>query len=129
MNINPRLAPSLELVRRINEASIAYSIARLRVLERLPGNPIGVAMRSFEGGAALAACHLPVPSFNGVLGLRAGQRNLIAPLTEWLRDHGAAIRFEITAGEDEPEAGLDLARLGLYQSGFSRRLDRRGGRR
>jgi ribosomal protein S18 acetylase RimI-like enzyme len=118
MNTAPRLAPSLELVHRVNEASIAYTIARLRVLERLPGNPIGVTIRSFEGGAALAARDLPVPSFNGVLGLRAGQRNLIAPLTQWLHEHGAEIRFELAAGDHDPEVGLDLARLGLYQSGF-----------
>ena len=82
MTAAPRLAPSLELVHRVNEASIAYTITRLRVLERLPGNPVGVAVRPFEGGAALVARDLPVPSFNCVLGLRAGQRNLIAPLTQ-----------------------------------------------
>jgi GNAT superfamily N-acetyltransferase len=118
MNTGPRLTPSLELVHRVNEATIAYTITRLRVLERLPGNPIGVTIRSFEGGAALAARDLRVPSFNGVLGLRSGQRNLIAPLTQWLREHGAEIRFELAAGDDDPEVGLELAGLGLYQSGF-----------
>jgi len=54
------------------ECEIAYTNLALRVLERLAGNPVGIAIREPEGGpVALMARHLPVPSFNTVVGLRA----------------------------------------------------------
>jgi hypothetical protein len=118
MNAIHRRPPSLELVHRVNAASIAYTVARLGVLQRIPGNPIGVAIRSFDDGAALAARDLPVPFFNAVVGLGAGQADLVAPLTQWLRDHGAKPRFEIAAGDDDSAIARELTRLGLFQSGF-----------
>ena len=63
------LAPSLKLVRRTVATEAAYTLSRLQVLERLPGNPIGIVYRRFDDG--LVARHLPVPYFT-VVGLRAG---------------------------------------------------------
>ena len=58
----PNLIPSLRVIRRTLECEIAYTISRMRVLERLPGNPVGIEIRHLEGGAvALMARHLPVP--------------------------------------------------------------------
>jgi hypothetical protein len=37
-----RQAPSLDLVRRAVEVDAAYTLARMRVLERLAANPIGI---------------------------------------------------------------------------------------
>jgi hypothetical protein len=34
---------ALQIVRRTLEADIAYTISRMKVLERLAGNPIGIA--------------------------------------------------------------------------------------
>jgi GNAT superfamily N-acetyltransferase len=114
-----RLLPSLGLIRRILAAESAYTLSRLRVLERLPGNPIGVAYRQVDDGVvALMARHLPVPSFNSVSGLRAGHAHHIAPLVAWYRDNGVAGRFEMAPGNYDSEFGRELARLGYYQSGF-----------
>ena len=38
-----KLVPSLDLVRRTVRTEAAYTLSRLQVLERLPGNPVGVA--------------------------------------------------------------------------------------
>ena len=38
----PRLIPSLRMIRRTLECEIAYTVSRMRVLERLPGNPVGI---------------------------------------------------------------------------------------
>jgi hypothetical protein len=117
MDLRPRLVPSLELVRRVTSAAAAYTIARMRILERIPGNPIGIAVRTADDAVALMAQHLPSPAFNTVVRLRRGQAHHIRPLAEWYREHGVAGRFEIAAGDDDPSLGRELARLGFFQSG------------
>jgi hypothetical protein len=111
-----RLLPSLDLVHRVIDATTAYTIARMRVLERIPGNPIGIAYRTLDNAVALMAQHLPSPAYNSVVGLRRGQAEHIRPLIEWYRAHGVACRFELTAGDDDPALGRELARLGFLPS-------------
>ena len=118
MTSTPRLAPSVDLARRVTEAATAYTVARMQVLERIPGNPIGIAYQAFDNVTALSARHLPSASFNSVTGLRAGQAHLIAPLDEWRRARGIAGRFEIASGDNDPALGRELTRLGYFQSGF-----------
>jgi len=118
MGSAPRPPPSLDLVQRVTNAALAYTLTRLQVLERIPGNPIGVATRLFDGGAALMAQHLSSPSFNCAVGLRAGQADQIQPLVEWYRARGLPGAFEIAAGNHDPDLGRELARLGYFQSGF-----------
>lgn len=113
-----RLIPSIDLARRVNAAATAYTLARMRILERIPGNPVGVSYQTIDNVTAMAAQYLPSASFNCVRGLRAGQAHLIAPLVEWQRAHGAAGGFEISAGDDDPELGRELARLSFLQTGF-----------
>jgi ribosomal protein S18 acetylase RimI-like enzyme len=118
MHSIPRLAPSLDLARRVDEAALAYTLARMKILERIPGNPIGIAYRTMEGATALMARDLPSESFNRVVGLRGGQAHCIQPLVDWYRERGAAACFEIAAGDYDPALGRELARLGFFQSGF-----------
>jgi GNAT superfamily N-acetyltransferase len=114
-----RLIPSLRMVRRTVECEIAYTVSRLRVLERLPGNPVGAAIRSLEGGAvALMARHLPVPSFNSVAGLRAGHETELEALVAWYRSNGVRAQFETVPGYYDPALGRELTRLDYFQSGF-----------
>lgn len=115
----PKLMPSLRMVRRTLEAEIAYTVSRMRVLERIPGNPVGIGIRELDGGAvALMARHLPVPGFNSVIGLRAGHEQAIEPLIGWYRAADVAPQFETVPGYYDPALGRELARLGYYQSGF-----------
>ena len=119
MTAGSKLLPCLDVVRRTVETEAAYTLSRLKVLERLPGNPVGIAYRQIEGGAvALLARHLPVPEFNSVVGLRAGQEHEIEPLVAWYREHGVGGRFEMTPGLADAALGRELARLGYYQSDF-----------
>ena len=115
----PRLIPSLRVIRRTLECEIAYTRSRMAVLERIPGNPVGIAYRQLEGGAvALMARHLPVPGFNSVVGLRAGHEQQIEPLIAWYREGSVKPQFETVPGYFDPALGRELARLGYYQSGF-----------
>ena len=34
---------------RVDEAALAYTLARMKVLERIPGNPVGIACRTLDG--------------------------------------------------------------------------------
>jgi GNAT superfamily N-acetyltransferase len=110
---------SLDLIHRAIDVDIAYTISRLQVLERLPGNPIGVAYRRIDDHiAALMARQIPTPSFNRVVGLRGGDAHHIVPLVAWYREHGVSGRFEIVPGDDDPALGRELARHGYHHSGF-----------
>jgi hypothetical protein len=114
-----KLVPSLDLVRRTVRTEAAYTLSRLQVLERLPGNPVGVAYRRLEDGAvALMARHLPVPSFNSVVGLSEAHAPEVEALVAWYRDAGIKPRFELVPGLCEAKVGAELARLGLFQSSF-----------
>jgi len=115
----PRLVPSAGLVRRTIAVEAAYTLSRLQVLERIPGNPIGVAYRRLdEGVVAFMARHLPVPGFNAVVGLRAGHERHIAPLAQWYRDAGVEAQFEMVPGNYDAALGRELTRLGYFQAGF-----------
>jgi hypothetical protein len=115
----PTPVASRDLADRIMAADVAYTVSRLQVLERIPGNPIRVAYRRLEGRiTALMAPHIPSPSFNRVVGLRAGDEGHIQPLVAWYRENGARARFELVPGHYDAALGRELARLGYYQSGF-----------
>jgi Acetyltransferase (GNAT) domain len=112
------LLPSLDLIRRVTKTALAYTLARMQILERIPGNPIGISYRPFDDGAALMARDPPSPSFNSVVGLRAGGTHHIQPLVEWYRAYNSAARFEIAAGDYDLALGQELLRLGFLPSGF-----------
>ena len=112
-----RLLASIDLIHRVTQAAASYTIARMGILESIPGNPIGIAYRTEDNVVALVARHLPSAAFNSVVGLRSGQTDRIQPLVEWYRAHGVAPRFEIASGDNDPALGRELARLGFFQSG------------
>jgi GNAT superfamily N-acetyltransferase len=115
----PAAVPSLALIHRVVEADIGYTLARMQVLERLPENPIGIAYRRLDDNAvALAARHLPSPSFNRVVGLRSGQEHHVRALVDWYREIGNPGRFEMVPGDYSVGFGRELALRGYYQSGF-----------
>jgi len=113
------LLPSLETIRRSVATEIAYTLSRLKVLERLPGNPVGVAHRRIDDAAtALIARNLPSPDFNRVAGLRAGHAPHIGPLVEWYRENGVKARFEVVPGDCDEDLARELARHDFFQSDF-----------
>ncbi len=108
--------PSLDRVQRILAADIAYTISRMQVLERLPGNPAGIRYRWVDETAVALMSHLP--AFSRVVGLRAGHEAQIEPLVSWYREHGITPRFDMVPGHYDASLGRELARLGFFQSGF-----------
>jgi len=119
MGTATNLIPSIDLVHRVLDAEASYTLSRLEILERLPGNPIGVAHRRIgDAGIAMMARHLPSPAFNSIRGLRAGDVGELQPLVEWYRESGVGGRFEMVPGDYDAALGRELNRLGYYQSEF-----------
>ncbi|HKY88118.1 MAG TPA: GNAT family N-acetyltransferase [Pseudorhodoplanes sp.] len=115
----PDRLPSADLIRRTVDIEAKYTISRLRVLERIAGNPIGVAVRrAGKNGWCLMARHLPVPSFNAVVGLAAGDENELPAIAQWYRDKDIKFQIEIVPGLESAALLRGLAELGLHHSGF-----------
>jgi hypothetical protein len=107
----------LDLVRRVLSADASYTVSRMQVLERLPGNPIGIAYWWVdEAVVALASRFLP--SFTRVIGLRSGHERHVEPLVRWYREQGLAPTFEMVPGMFDASLGRELTRLGFFQSAY-----------
>lgn len=110
---------ALGLMRRSLETQAAYTLARLRLLARLPGNPFGVVWRQIgEGCIAAMARQLPLSPLNRVCGLGAGSAAEIEPLRAWYEEAGVRGRFDTHPGAYDPALQHELTRLGYYQSHF-----------
>jgi ribosomal protein S18 acetylase RimI-like enzyme len=116
MQTRSERVPSLDRVQRILAVDISYTISRMQVLERLPGNPIGIRYRWVDETAVALMSRLP--SFSRVVGLRAGHESQIEPLVSWYRDHDITPTFEMVPGQYDANLGRELVRLGFFQSGF-----------
>jgi ribosomal protein S18 acetylase RimI-like enzyme len=110
------LAPSLDRIRRTLAADISYTISRMKVLERLPGNPIGINYRWIDDTTVALMARLP--AFARVVGLRAGHEQHIEGIVCWYREHGIKPTFEMVPGHYATSLGRELTRLGYSQSGF-----------
>jgi ribosomal protein S18 acetylase RimI-like enzyme len=116
MRTSGEIVPSLDRVQRTLAVDISYTISRMSVLERLPGNPLGIRYRWVDETAVALMSRLP--SFSRVVGLRAAHESQIEPLVSWYRDHGIKPTFEMVPGHYDANLGRELARLGFFQSGF-----------
>jgi hypothetical protein len=91
MRTSEALIPSLDLVQRTLAVDISYTISRMQVLERIPGNPIGIGYRRIDEMAVALMSRLP--SFCRVVGIRPGHEHHIEPVVDWYREHGGRRRY------------------------------------
>jgi hypothetical protein len=114
-----RMIASLRRIRRIVETQTAYRLWQLETLERLGGNPLGIAWRQLDEGAiAQMARRLPGPTYNRVIGLRGDLVGEIEPLIAWYAEAGIKPLLETISAYDDPALAGELARRDYYQSGF-----------
>jgi len=116
MQTSDAVVPSLDRMQRTLAVDISYTISRMKVLERLPGNPIGINYRWVDETAVALMSRLP--SFARVVGLRAGHEQHIEGLVGWYREHDIKPTFEMVPGHYDASLGRELTRLGFFQSGF-----------
>lgn len=102
---------SIELLHRLMQVGIAYTIARMRVIEARSGEPIGV--RRYGDAAALLCRQVPSPHFNAVVGLRGEQAGLVAEIDGWYRENNIRPRFVVAPGDLTAEMGRSLAERGF----------------
>jgi len=115
--------PSLARVERTLSVDIAYTTLRMRVLERLAGNRLGIAYRWIDATAVALMSRLP--AFCRVIGLRAGHEPHIGPLVRSYRDHDGKPTFEIGARTLPSEPGAGTATTRVVPFRVSRRTRRR----
>jgi hypothetical protein len=113
-----RLVPSAQIARRVRAAECGYTASRIGVLERLPGNPVGVAWRRIGDAFAFRARHLPVASFNRVVGLTDDAAAAVPELIDWFAEAGVAGRFEIAPDEDGNAVRAALTAAGWAHTAF-----------
>jgi ribosomal protein S18 acetylase RimI-like enzyme len=116
MSERTSLLPSLDLADRTLATDIAYTISRMKVLERLPGNPIGIDARWIDDKAVALTARLP--AFARVVGLRAEHEPQLGPIVEWYRSRGIKPTFEMVPGHFTPGLGRELTQLGFSNTGF-----------
>ena len=116
MQTGDAVAPSLDRVQRTLDVDIAYTISRMKILDRLPGNPILINFRWVDDTAVALMARLP--SFARVVGLRAGHERYVEGLVAWYREHGVKPTFEMIPGHYTMDLGCELTGLGFFQSGF-----------
>ena len=107
---------SVALSHRLTRINIAYTIARMKVIEARSGEP--VAIRRFGDAAALMARQVPSPHFNAVVGLREGQEGLIGELDDWYRENNIKARFVIAPGDLNAALGRALVERGYAVTDF-----------
>lgn len=113
------IVPSIDLIRRTLDVEVSYTLSRMRVLEQIEGNPVGIAYRRVgRNGWALVPRHLPVPSFNAVVGVGPGCASEIEAILDWYRDHAVRPQVEIVPGIEDAALLRELSRLGCHHSGF-----------
>lgn len=113
------ILPSVALMRCTIDIEIGYTLSRLKVLERLDGNPIGIAYRRFgRRGWALMARYLPVASLNRIAGLEPGDESGLAETLQWYRDHDVRPQIELVPGLADAAMARELSRLGFAPSAF-----------
>jgi GNAT superfamily N-acetyltransferase len=115
--MTPPFVHSPEIVRRVRLAECRYTLARLRVLERLPGNPVGVEYKLMGDAFALSS-FIPNSSFNRVVGLSDEQADEVPALAAWYASRKINGVFEINPGAPCPAVMAALTRAGYAQSGF-----------
>jgi ribosomal protein S18 acetylase RimI-like enzyme len=112
------IVPSVELSRRIRNADCAYTASRVRLLEALPGNPMGAEVRRIGKAWAFRVAGLPMASFTRVVGLEGAQADQVQPLADWFRDNGSLGRFEIAPDEAIDQLGPALTLAGYAHFAF-----------
>lgn len=96
---DPALVPDTDLVRRVHDTEAAYTASRIGILARLPGNPVGCAVRDLgDGGRAMQARHIPNANFNRLTGLGEAHAPHLAEHIAPYRAQNIAVAAEVIPG-------------------------------
>lgn len=107
-----------DLVARIIKSENDASLSRLKGVQRMEGNPLGVAVREFNHVVATMMCAHPEAWWNRIAGLASGDENLIDEILAWYHKANVQGYFEIVPYQSSESLLRALAARGFYQSSF-----------
>jgi hypothetical protein len=107
-----------DLLDRIVASDAAYTLARLGVIARWEGNPLGVASRQEGDAHGFQVRAIPSQWLNRVIGLRDAQADRVPAFVAWFTRYGIHARFETLPDRHGNEAAKMLGHCGFVQSGF-----------
>ncbi len=115
-----RALPILDeaLARRIQQANLECTESRFRGIQRVPGNPLNAEIRRLGSTVALTMRHAEQPIPNLVLGLTAGQQDIVDDLLQPLRTAGLEYVIGLVPLLVNRSLLRHLAANGLVQASF-----------
>ena len=105
------------LAGRIDRAETAIALRCALAIRGIDGNPHGVSVGRFGSAIALAA-RRGLRVWNRLLGLRAGDEELLDEIVDWYRQLGVHPSIDIVPGLCSPELRAALAARGFAQLHF-----------
>ncbi|WP_010676657.1 GNAT family N-acetyltransferase [Bacillus timonensis] len=112
MVVTKRFAQTLET----SEIEVLHS--RLRAIQEIEGNPMGVEIEKFGNATAFSVMNIPGPSYNTVKGLSDGDEKHLDAIIQFYRQKDIPVRLELTPGHVSSELLLHLGTIGFYQNDF-----------
>ncbi|KGR74327.1 hypothetical protein [Ureibacillus manganicus] len=107
-----------ELALKIEQAEIDMLSSRLKAIQNIEGNPMGVEIQTFGSATAFLSQNIPGPSFNTIKGLRAGDEQYLEQILEFYQQKKIPVQFELTPAHTSKELLTYLSKLGFYQIDF-----------
>lgn len=107
-----------DLIARLVQADNAATLARLKGVQEIPGNPLGVEVRQFGSALATMMHRHPEHWWNRVRGLTPGDENFLDDILAWYREFGLQPTFDIIPPQSFEALLHALAERGFFQSGF-----------
>lgn len=119
--------PTTDLVARMVDAELQCMADWMDAMADLPGNPLGIAIRSFGNATALLCRTIPAQLYNRVFGLTVEDRDQIRGIVDFYQVHGASPVFDLSPYSIppywvEPNVFPALVRHGFYHGAFQHLL-------
>ena len=117
------IRPSREFVHGLISAETTCLTDWLNAMQELPGNPLGISIRTFGQATALVCAKIPAEVFNRVVGLTVEDRDLIPDIFAFYQRLGASPLFDLDPYAippfwTRPNVYSPLVSLGFCQGAF-----------
>ena len=104
------------LIERLAAAEIAMYDSRLKGIQTIEQNKMGVEITRFSDLHAFSIQRIPGPSYNVVKGSWGNSADTLPAISRFYKEKGVPLRIEVAPHEAEPASLLDFHQAGLYQN-------------
>src|SRR5699024_2936396 len=106
---------SKDVAREIEQSEIHCLESRLKAIQEMEGNPMGIEMKKIGGAMAFSAKNIPGPSFNKVLGVSEDEMGNIDSIVDFYEKKDIPVRLDITPAHVSTGFLRTLFEKGLFQ--------------